>query len=490
MNTIERQQTINDGCIGILSILPVGLTISNTKNYLSNIVEMCTSLPQKFDFIKRVQDCLSGCESSKDNNCQLCSCFDIYDLFINEIDRKKVLRLYLGTTYASWNKKKLRIDIFIKILSEKNIGIIDFNITVNNLTVEETIELRHTVDNTTLISKEEWISCFRQTDQVENSCTLKRGSLFSFFDHISEIIMRFLSKKTNKLANKNRDTLSDEIAFYKPIYNLQTIMELRSIGDFTTTDKDAHEWCLEHSQAMYGLLTGDEGIGFIPNDLTHKRLSLHWTSRRFLDVLAFGKNVLVLNSKATGKLGHEYMCFQKKLNAKYNSDENRIKYFTSKPCMAGLDHGILQAVERNMVIHYYYDFIDKQTRIDGKKLNNQRQKLLSFIASSSSPIDEINELFETISEASGTSKSISLVRNKLNIQSEEMNIDYQNKNNGIILMLTILSLTIAICAMQRDTIVLEHLPNYPKVFWIIVAIIFIIASLILSFSLLIKYLKK
>lgn len=490
MNVIERQQTVNDGCIGLLSILPVGLTISNTKNYLSNIIETCSILPQKFDFIKRVQDCVSGCENSKEENCQFCSCFDVYDLFIGEIDRKKVLRLYLGTTYASWNKKKLRIDIFIKILAEKNIGIIDFNIAINNLTVEEIIELRHAVDNTTLISKEEWSSCFCQTDEIENLCTLKGGALFSFFNHITEIIMRYLSKKINKLTKKNKDTLSDEIAFYKPIYNLQTILELRSIGDFATTDKDAHEWVLEHSQAMYGLLTGDEGIGFIPNELTHKRLSSHWTSRRFFDVLAFGKNVLVVNSKTTGKLGHEYMCFQEKLNTKYTSDENRIKYFKGKPCMAGLDHGVLQAIERNMVIRYYYDFIDKQTRIDGKKLNNQRQKLLSFIASSSSPIDEINDLFETISEASGTSKSISLVRNKLNIQSEEMNIDYQNKNNGIILFLTIFSLIISICALQRDTIVFGYLPNYSKVLGIIGTIMVIIASLIVIVIMCIRYFKK
>lgn len=490
MNMTEREQIVNDGCIGLLSILSIGLNLSNNKNQLSSIVDKCTFLPQQYDFIKRVEDCVNGCVNNKTANCQLCSCFDIYDLFISEIDRNKVLRLYLGTTYAEWCNKPLRVDVFIKILAEKNIGIIDFNISISNLTVEETIELRHTVDNTTLLSKEEWQLCFSQTDNIEKLCTLKGGALYSFFDDIANMIKIDLTKKIKELIKKNKNTLSDDIAFYKPIYNLQTITELRRVGDLTTTDIDAHEWVLEHSQAIYGLLTGDEGIGFIPKELTLKRLSSHWTSRSFLDVLAFGKNVLVVNSKSTSKLGHEYMYFQENLNRKYNSDEKRIKYFKGNPCMAGLDHGILQAVERNMVIRYYYEFIDKQTGIDGKKLNKQRQKLLSFIASSSSPIDEINELFETISEASGTSKSISLVRNKLNIQSEEMNIDYQNKNNGIILLLTILSLTIAICAMEKDTFVFKHLPNYTKVTLIIFAIFLVIAVVIGVCSMMIKYLKK
>lgn len=481
---MENTEIIHDGCIALLSIFPMGLTTSVTRKETSEVLlkarDACFSLPESLSFIKRVQDCADGCTNKKSAKRQDCSCFDIYDYFIKEIDKQRVSvsRLYLGTTYTVWREKTLRVDIFLKLLTAKNLGIIDLNVTIDNLTVEETIALRHVADNATLLSREEWGQCFYPTADIKDSCTLRGGAFCSLFNEIANLLMPSLPKHHSQQNRRGKDSLSDEIVFYKPIYNLQTIIELRSIGDFAVNDINAHEWALNHAQIVYGLLTGDEAIGFIPEELTSKRLSSHWSSRLFLDVLAFGKNVLVLNSKATGKYGNNYIDFQENLNKKYNSDVKRIEYFKGKPCMAGLDHGVLQAVERNMVIRYYYDFIDKQSGIDGKKLNKQRQKLLSFITASSSSIDEINELFETISKASGTNKSIDLVRNKLNIQSEEINIDYQNKNNGIILLLTILSLTTAICAIQQDTIILKLTPLY-RVILAVLGILVILSLIIL-----------
>ena len=342
------------------------------------------------------------------------------------------------------------MDIFLKIIPMKNVGIVDFNFIIDGYHVQEVIALRHTVESNPPGQKTpNWESCYSSLNDLQKIEPLRGPVVRDLFMSLIQDIQEEMPQN-NRIIEKSEDVLVNEIVSSDPMFKLQTIMELRSIGDFAEWDQNAHLWAEKNVQTVYGLITGDEGIGFIPDEFARNRISEHWGSRDFFDAIAIKTNVLLLNSKTTSEMGHRYMDYQRDWNNRFNGGEGRLQYFTGKPCIAGFDHGILNAVERNMVIRFYYDFIDHQGKSSERKLNKQRQKLLSFISSSLSSIDEINELYNTIARASNTDSSISRIRNRLDIQSEEMNIDYQYRNNDVIYVLTVLSLTIAIFAIQRS----------------------------------------
>lgn len=472
---------INDGAYSVLSIFPIARTISDYNKYLEAIEKALAGVLKRTPCIERVCECATGC-SGKKNEQFRCSCFDVVDSFLGGENSAEEPRVYLGTTYTLWCGKTLRLDIFLKLIPKKNVGIVNFNFIIDGLSVQETIALRHMAEAD--ISEEEkkffeksgnaveetWekLSCFSSPGKKANASL--EGLALSRLFYCLFYEFRAQMPKQTRFSRKSDDVLVNEIMSFKPKFKLQTIMELRSIDDLVEWQQNTHLWAENHAQMIYGLISGDEGIGFIPYEFAKGRISEHWASRDFFDAIAIKNNVMLINSKATGVLGEKYMDYQREWNKRFNGGEARIQYFTGKPCIAGFDHGILNAVERNMVILFYYDFIDHQEKKTEKQLNRQRQKLLSFITSSMSSIDEINELYDTISRASKTDLSISRVRNRLDIQSEEMNIDYQYKNNDVIFALTILSLAIAIFAIQKTDNLLSGL-NLSSIIYLILSIL-------------------
>lgn len=438
---------INDGAYSVLSIFPIARTIEDDAQYDKAFDQALSSILKKNPFLKRVGPCASGCTGTKNESFR-CSCFDAVDSFLggDNVGEERGKRVYLGTTYAQWQEKPLRMDIFLKIISKKNVGIVNFNFVLDGFNVQEAIALRHISGADCFDQQRSCLSCF--SSSAEAAAPLEVGAMSTLFYGIINDLKEGMPNSAR--LKGSGDVLVNEIVSFNPKYKLQTIIELRSIDDLVNWEQNTHLWAENHAQMIYGLITGDEGIGYIPDEFAKERISEHWASRDFFDTIAIKNNVMLINSKATGTLGKKYMDYQREWNQRFNGGESRIQYFTGKPCIAGFDHGILNAVERNMVILFYYDFIDHQEKRTEKQLNKQRQKLLSFISSSMSSIDEINELYETISRASKTDLSISRVRNRLDIQSEEMNIDYQYKNNDVIYVLTVLSLTIAVFAIQKS----------------------------------------
>lgn len=465
---------INDGAYSVLSIFPIARTISDDKEYFVAIEKALGVVLQKTPFIARTCECAKGCTGKKNDQFR-CSCFEVVDSFLGGESSAGEPRIYLGTTYTKWCGKMLRLDIFLKLIPKKNVGIINFNIVIDGLSVQEAIALRHMAEAD--LPDSEWeglsineiwkkVSCFSSSENA--SCaSLECMALSRLFHGLFNELKAQVPKRSHQ-SRRSDDVLVNEIVSFKPKFKLQTIMELRSVDDLVDWQQNAHQWAENHAQMIYGLITGDEGIEYIPVDFAKDRISEHWASRDFFDTIAIKNNVMLINSKATGVMGKKYMDYQREWNNRFNGGEARIQYFTGKPCIAGFDHGILNAVERNMVILFYYDFIDHQEKKTEKQLNKQRQKLLSFISSSMSSIDEINELYDTISRASKTDLSISRVRNRLDIQSEEMNIDYQYKNNDVIFALTFLSLAIAIIAIQKTDNLFVGLNLYSIIFLVVV----------------------
>ena len=467
----ERATLIKDGSFSVLSIFPVDIEVpedAESKEFFATLFPWEELLRNNgLGFISRQDGCPLGCGGCKNSDFE-CDCFEVVDSFIG-VDPATGRRMYVGTTFLKWTGKPLRVDIFVKFFLKRKVGILNFNLDVSGFTAQEIIALKHRLGGEKAFDLNELKIFFApQKEEIIYSIPdYEGGVLFSLFGQLSGIIACRVSrtlgdrieasrkrvKKFFKTGRKSEpresDPMASAIVDYDPKYCMQTIIELREAGEFPSVTADANKWAREHAQLVYGLLSGDEGVGFIPDELALQRISNHWGSRSFMDTIAIGSNVMLINAKTTAADGKNYIDFQKKWNETYSGGEKRLKYFTGKPCMAGFDHGVLNAVERNIVIGFYYDFIDQQELNSSRKLNRQRRQLISFISTSLSPIREINELYSVISGASGLDKSIGQVRNRLDIQSEDIDIDYQYKNNAIINWLTVISLVLAVLALEN-----------------------------------------
>lgn len=473
----DTNTIIQSGKISILSIVPIDLERTkeaDSKKFrrtFSGVLNKIKNIPQYITYIEYRQDCAISCGGPKEKSAIInCTCFDVVDGFVQIIDGQGGKRYYLGTTFFCWRGNKIRLDIFFKLFPERNICIVCFNVDISDLKACDVVALRHLIESQVTVSDDQLSSVFyteKDVDNVVGEDTICWGALYSLFYKLIASLSPTCKWYQQLLKQRQNRTLIENITNFTPVFNQQIIIELQDVGDFALMSQDAHGWAIDNAQLVYSILSGDEAVGFITESLAKERISLHWSSREFVDVIAFGKNVFVLNAKHTSNRGLDYIKFQKEWSQRYKSGEKRERYFTCRPCIAGFDHGVLQAVERNMIIRYYYDFIDKQEKRDGRQLNEHRQKLLSFISVSSSAIDEVKELFGIIENASGTENCIRSVRTKLDVQNEEMNINYQTKNNTIIFILTILSLTVAICAIQRETILFEWVPIWRKIFYIL-----------------------
>lgn len=117
-------------------------------------------------------------------------------------------------------------------------------------------------------------------------------------------------------------------------------------------DSHAHAWCIELRdprplddaefsdwRQAYGMAAGDEGWRFISPDLAASRMESVWATRDFVDVRTAGHGVLLRNAK-----GPDYVKSQAEFMRRFFGAEE--PYFALSPAVAGLDHGVLHALER------------------------------------------------------------------------------------------------------------------------------------------------
>lgn len=101
-----------------------------------------------------------------------------------------------------------------------------------------------------------------------------------------------------------------------------------------------------NSLELYGLLTGDEGWRDVPISRAANVIESRWSSREFVQVMAYGRCVVMLNTKSA-----LYKKRAKDFFSTYFAGDSG--YFQAEYDLAGLDHGVLFSCES--VLHRFVE---------------------------------------------------------------------------------------------------------------------------------------
>jgi len=416
-----------------------------------------------------------------------CKCGDIADEFCKTGQQiNNSFRYYIGTTFFNFKGRMLPLKASVTFFPYRNIGIVCFNTIIKNLSVDEVIALKQFLGNYSYDMRyENWRErgvirkeIVKDPDSGEQKVLEYRGAGDYFANdsnaaNLNEIDGKFfwfacknliedISKTLRSCApkdfsivekveymqkeNEELEVIIDSFDKLHVSRFIYTTLEINSTNYYQQLD-DAQSWGLRNCKSLYGLLVGDEGYKFVPKTLAKKRLTeYNWSTRNFVNIFAYCSNIIMLNFKTSSSIGLSYMKRQEEWSDAFY-DKGRNFYFTMAPCIAGVDHGLFRIVERNLVIYFENEYISKFDQSSAIGINKKRDKILLFIYKTGTSMDEINDLFNVIAEASGTARTIDSIRQRLDLRSEEKNLTNQSQNNHTILVLTITSIFLGMLAI-------------------------------------------
>lgn len=402
----------------------------------------------------------------------ICECFSAADEFhVKNEEINTFYRIYIGTGwFCTHDNKKFKLQIFVSFYPHRNLGIMHFNIPLEDVSVDEVIGLRYRCEekNSPPLKKDlKWREqCLKDLSPGDKDLSpLTKGRLeYVCANLIKDITTCFSTNKKNSLSllkkeygkdwKEELNPIIDNVNICKPLLFLQSVIEIQKIKIENGID-NAKQWAIQNSLAMYGLVTGDEGYVYVPEDVASAKIQNGWSTRGFLYVFVYGYHLVVLNFKNTSLLGKKYMAFQAKINEAQDRSD-RYKYFHLNTCIASIDHGVVNCIERNIIIHYEYHYVIQRDQDTDITFNQKRNKILTFIYRTAFEREAIQDLFGVISEASGTAKSIELIRKRCVLQSEEKSLHNQRRNNHLIIILSISSILLAFFSVTRESIVISN----------------------------------
>ncbi len=226
------------------------------------------------------------------------------------------------------------------------------------------------------------------------------------------------------------------------------LCEITKFGDYTSIDQIE----AEHSNMLYGFLSGDEGYAFVPEALTKERLSYWWGSRNFIRIYAAEHSFLFLN--LLDSPAHEmYLGRQDAFgNAVYGGCN---AYFTMGECPLTVNHGILFSVEFAMMLKALVnDVISFQSEYNRKKHTSyyrrirmtrdfRRKIILVLEKVENIEIAEIGELSAMLLQSQHIAPIVDHVKYLLELLEGDLNLIYSERNNTLVTALTILGLLLA-----------------------------------------------
>lgn len=349
-----------------------------------------------------------------------------FELSFVKISKKRSIRI------------KLLASVFLTIYPKIGVGILLFNIRLNQCNVDDLIFL-------------------------EQSLYGKINLSIVFPPPFRK------SQKTNISLGAVAQTYIDSIlsAFGIPIENpkiLRTIcVEIRSLSNFKMSSPE--ELFEEFPNQTYGLLVADEGWRFVPSETAKARMQLRWRTRNFLSVVTFVRCVILVNLEEN-QMHKQYVVSQKQIREKYNQKIE--KYFTYSSEIAGLIHGPLFMLENASVQRFIIEsalqtakqIIEVKLK-SVKQILNVREKLsdtllkLSYIK-----IPEIGLLGQCVQDAMSISNGIEESKSKLEEVERTLLIRYNQRINRGIIILTIVSLGIGILSMLIEAGLLNQLLDF------------------------------
>ena len=240
-----------------------------------------------------------------------------------------------------------------------------------------------------------------------------------------------------------------EMNFYGKHGQLAHLIEINRFGDL----EDVAVIMQQEKKRMYGIISGDEGWNHIPEELADARIQPDWSSRDFVEFITFGSNFLLLNlidSPAEKRYRDNQVAF----GGTYYGGMN--PYFALNPEVAGVNHGIIYAVELVMamktiahrILEFQASFQKNRTGNFGEDIRqtkDYRRELISTLNRVENiDMTELGELEKVILNSQQISPIIEKIKYLLELLESELDLMYQTRTNKIANMLTVLGLLLTI----------------------------------------------
>lgn len=303
-----------------------------------------------------------------------------------------------------------KLQILFTVFPEINIGKLTFNLQFTEAATSQLIYLHHCNGNNAAL-------------------TLADGQQASI-NKITEQILQTL-----QLLGAHR-----QLAHLIEINRFGTMNEIGQIME-------------QEKKRMYGIISGDEGWNHIPDSLAEERIQPAWSSRNFVQFITFGSNFLLLNL-IHSPAAQYYQQNQSSFGGQYYGGMN--PYFALEPAIAGVNHGIIYAVELVMAIKTIaHRILDIQSsfqqswtgnfRDDIRQMKNYRRELISTL-NRVEQIDmtELGELEKVILSSQQITPIIDKIKYLLELLESELHLMYQTRTNSIVNLLTVLGLLLTI----------------------------------------------
>ena len=295
--------------------------------------------------------------------------------------------------------KPTKVEVFLTVYKELNVGILMFNVKLENCTTDDLIYIRQCFDGG-----------FKLKTDPPPFIELKKSNDLT----IKETI--------NCYINSINKALNSEIKTKKTLYT--NLLEIDDSSNFKTSFPE--DIIKNFPKQIYGLLTGDEGWRFVPKKRAEGILSKNWATRDFLLVLSFHYCVILLNFKDSSRYKN-YLTACKDIRKLYGRKVEN--YFTFSPEIAGLNHGPLLILENASVERFLLNgILEPETSIKEIGISNflkERDQIidtlnkLSFIE-----IKEISDMSQMIKERMMILNDIKEAEDKLELFEGEIIIRY------------------------------------------------------------------
>lgn len=303
-----------------------------------------------------------------------------------------------------------RLQVLFTAFPEINIGKLTFNLQFQDATTSQMVYLHHCNGNGAKI-------------------LFSNGTALSVKEMYDQILM--------------------QLRFYGKHGQLAHLIELNRFG----SQEDIAVIMAQEKKRMYGIISGDEGWNHIPEHLATQRIQPDWSSRDFVEFITFGSNFLLLNL-IDSPAARRYRDNQTRFGGSYYGGMN--PYFALNPAVAGVNHGIIYAVELVMaiktiahrILEFQASFQKSRTgnfRTDIRRTKDYRRELISTLNRVENiDMTELGELEKVILTSQQITPIIDKIKYLLELLESELDLMYQTRTNTIVNILTVLGLLLTI----------------------------------------------
>ncbi len=207
-----------------------------------------------------------------------------------------------------------------------------------------------------------------------------------------------------------------------------------------------------NKQAIYGMLTGDEGFEYVASEIVETRLSKNWSTREFVKAVIFRNNFMLFNLNKVGSI-QQYQEHQARFGNEYYGAPN--PYFFTDSATAGVNHGLLFSVEVGMVAKTITSSVlDRQaasTRLPKRNIGAEIRKgkelrrdlILTLNRLEDIGMAEMSELDSLIIKDLDVEPLVEKIKYLLELLESELDLLYQTSTNKLVNILTVAGLILS-----------------------------------------------